>query len=352
MINTVLSIYFNDYPSSNVRGYGRSIYAKQHGINWIDFYFNTYELIDSKKIIKKLTFYHKIRARFKVYRKLRQMNKLINNSVDVVYLINKPDDIILNFLKYKEVVIIYDFDDPLYLDEFSMPKNFLSSLSNYDGISVDNEIEREIVFPNNNSVIAIPGITPVGYNKKEYKSEFNLIWIGTKSTVIYLKKYEQIFFDLLTQFAEFNITFLGLDRIDLDLGFERVNYIPDYSEKDIVDYSSVSDLGFYPIFDNKLGLHRGPHKIHVYLSCGLPVIAKINKLNQEVLHPNFGFLFESINDFKVKMVQILENKPIIENLKEEVKKKYNGEKNNFESTKKLLNFMNEVHQRKNKIDKT
>lgn len=346
MINTVLSIYFNDYPSSNVRGYGRSIYAKQHGINWIDFYFNTFELIDSKKIIKKLTFYHKIRARFNVYRKLRQINKLINDSVDVVYLINRPDDIILNFLKYKEVVIIYDFDDPLYLDEFSMPKNFLSSLSNYEGISVDNEIEREIVFPYNNNVIAIPGITPVGYNKEKYNNAFNLIWIGTKSTSIYLKNYELIFFDLLTQFAEFNITFLGLDREDLDLGFERLNYIPDYCEKDIIEYSSLSDLGFYPVFDNKLGLHRGPHKIHVYLSCGLPVIAKMNKLNQEALPNNLGLLFNSINDFKVSMVQILENKSIIKNLKEEVKKKYNGEKNNFESTKKLLNFMDEVHQRK------
>ena len=342
MIRSVLCISFNDYPSTHVRGSGRSKYATQLGINWIDFRFDTLVLINSKKIIKKLNYYHRIRSYINVKKAFKKLDRIINKGVEVIFLINRPDNILLNYLLLFDIPIVYDFDDPLYLDEFRMPKSFLKDLAQYDGIVVDNELEVNMVYNYNNNVISIPGISPVGRNLKENGKDFQLIWVGTKSTSVYLRRFTKTFERLLNEYANFNIVFLGLKGDELDLNPERIKYVPKYDEQDIINFCGKSDIGFYPTFDNQLGIQRGPHKIHVYLSCGLPVIALDNVLNRQVLKPEYGYILKTEEELEHILKQLIKDSSLIKSMKLSVKNSHDGDALNRESTRRLINFFQNV----------
>lgn len=338
MIRSVLCISFNDYPSSHVRGSGRAKYAFQLGVNWIDFGFDTSELIDSNKIIKKLNYFYYLRSYIHMRKIYKKLDRIIDKGVDIIFLINRPDKLLLDYLLPLNIPTFYDFDDPLYLDEFRMPKSFLKDLAKYNGIVVDNELEVNVVYNHNNNVISIPGISPVGKNLKDNDKEFNLIWVGTKSTVIYLMRYTKTFQRILNEYENFNIVFLGLDEDDLNLNHERVRYVSKYDEQDIINFCSRSDVGFYPTFDNQLGIHRGPHKIHVYLSCGLPVIASDNVLNRQVVKPEYGFTFNTEEELEQILKQLIIDNSLIKGIKSSIENSYDGEALNLASTTKLINF--------------
>ena len=342
MIRSVLCISFNDYPSSHVRGSGRAKYASQLGLNWIDFRFDTSELIDSKKIIKQLNYYYKIRSYINMRKMFKKLDSIINKGVDTIFLISRPDNILLSYLLPLDIPTVYDFDDPLYLDEFRMPKSFLKDLVKYNGIVVDNELEVNVVYNYNNNVISIPGISPVGKNLKDNDKEFQLIWVGTKSTSIYLMRYTKTFQRILNEYENFNIVFLGLEGDELNLNHERVNYVPKYDEQDIINFCSKSDVGLYPAFENQLGIHRGPHKIHVYLSCGLPVIANDNVLNRQVVKPEYGFTFNTEEELEQILKQLIIDNSLIKGMKSSIENSYDGEALNLASTTKLINFFQNI----------
>ena len=342
MIRSVLCISFNDYPSSHVRGSGRAKYASQLGLNWIDFRFDTSELIDSKKIIKKLNYFYKVRSYINMRKMFKKLDSIINKGVDIIFLINRPDNILLSYLLPLDIPTVYDFDDPLYLDEFRMPKSFLKDLVKYNGIVVDNELEVNVVYNYNNNVISIPGISPVGKNLKDNDKEFQLIWVGTKSTSVYLMRCTKTFQRILNEYENFNIVFLGLEGDELNLNHERVNYVPKYDEQDIINFCSKSDVGLYPTFENQLGIHRGPHKIHVYLSCGLPVIATDNVLNRQVVKPEYGFTFKTEEELEQILIQLIIDNSLIKGIKSSIENSYDGEVLNLASTTKLINFFQNI----------
>ena len=341
MIKTILCVLFNDFPSSTVRGIGRTKYAEDLGVNWINFEFFDAKIGSPSDLVRKIAWYHKLRTNLIIKRKLKDLEKIILNKVDVILLINRPDQTILNYLEYftpAEVIKIYDFDDPLYLDEFNMPKSFLDNLVKYDGICVDNEIEQRLVSNYNKNVLALPGITPVGKNLMKNNKEFKMIWVGSQSTSIYLTEYKDAFEQILKEFPKFEITFLGFDGSGLEILNERARYVPKYDEKDIINYCRDSDIGFYPSFDNQLGIERGPHKIHVYLSCGLPVIARDNVLNRQVLNAEYGFLHETVVEFKDIVRKLIIDVSLINELKASIRSSYDGDQLNKESTLRLINF--------------
>lgn len=342
MISSVLCISFNDYPSSHVRGSGRAKYASQLGLNWIDFRFDTSELIDSKKIIKKLNYFYWLRSYIHMRKIFKKLDRIINKGVDIIYLISRPDNILLNYLLPLNIPTVYDFDDPLYLDEFRMPKSFLKDLAKYNGITVDNELEVNEVYSYNNNVISIPGISPVGKNLKDNYKQFQLIWVGTKSTSIYLMRFTKTFQQILNEYENFNIVFLGLEGDELSLNHERVKYVPKYDEQDIINFCSKSDVGFYPTFDNQLGIHRGPHKIHVYLSCGLPVIASDNVLSRQVIKPEYGFTFNTEEEIEQILKQLIMDNSLLQGIKSSIKNSYDGDALNLANTTKLINFFQNI----------
>jgi hypothetical protein len=342
MIRSVLCISFNDYPSSHVRGTGRAKYATELGLNWIDFKFDTSELIDSKQLIKKLNCFYKLRSYINMKKTFKKLDRIIIKGVDIIFLVSRPDDILLNYLRTLNIPKVYDFDDPLYLDEFRMPKSFLKDLAQYNGIVVDNELEVNVVYNYNKNVISIPGISPVGKNLKDNDKEFQLIWVGTKSTSIYIRKFTKTFQRILNEYPNFKIVFLGLDGDELNLNHERVKYVPKYDEKDIIIYCGKSDVGFYPTFDNQLGIHRGPHKIHVYLSCGLPAVAKGNALTRKVLKPEYGFIFDTEEELEKILKQLIIDNSLIKGIKSSIKNSYDGDALNRASTTKLINFFQNI----------
>lgn len=271
----------------------------------------------------------------KIFKKL---DSIINKGVDIILLINRPNNILFNYLLLLNIPTFYDFDDPLYLDEFRMPKSFLKDLAKYNGIVVDNELEVNVVYNHNNNVISIPGISPVGKNLKDNDKEFQLIWVGTQSTSIYLMRYKKTFQRILNEYENFNIVFLGLEGDELNLDHERVKYVPKYDEQDIINFCSKSDVGFYPTFDNQLGIHRGPHKIHVYLSCGLPVIANDNVLNRQVVKPEYGFTFNTEEELEKILKQLIIDNSLIKGIKSSIENSYDGDALNLANTAKLINF--------------
>ena len=98
----------------------------------------------------------------------------------------------------------------------------------------------------------------------------------------------------------------------------------------------------YPTFENQLGIHRGPHKIHVYLSCGLPVIATDNVLNRQVVKPEYGFTFNTEEELEQILKQLIIDNSLIKGMKSSIENSYDGEALNLASTTKLINFFQNI----------
>jgi hypothetical protein len=228
------------------------------------------------------------------------------------------------------------------LNEFDMDGKFKSTLHRYDAITVDNYLAVEEVKQYNKNTLAIDGITPFGKNQKSVSDECTLIWIGSESTAMYVKPYIGILEKLLEKFKNFKIILLGVNRSHIGINSDKVEYIHNYNSDDIVKFCELSDLGFYPVFDNQLGLHRGAHKLNIYFNCLIPAVAFSNEITSQSINGKNGFLFQNVFEFEKNLEVFISQDRVRTDLKQFVLENYKGDQKNLESTKKMLSFFNEI----------
>lgn len=221
-----------------------------------------------------------------------------------------------------KIPYIYDFDDAFYLryktEYFSFRSLFLSSkfdtvISGAVAVTAGNIVLENYAKSHNTKTVILPTVLDANLFFPKHKISsviFNIGWIGSPSTAIYLDE----LIKPLTQFgneAKVALTVIG----------GKAPYIPNievrevpWSESTEVDYINTFDVGVMPLPDNGWTQGKCAFKLIQYMSCAIPVIASPVGANCTVVNDSCGLFanneeswlsaFRYMRDNSIKRIQM------------------------------------------------
>jgi glycosyltransferase involved in cell wall biosynthesis len=134
---------------------------------------------------------------------------------------------------------------------------------------------------------------PIDKLQKKVNNIPIIVWIGSPSTVKYLKALENVFIRLSQKF-EFKLRIIGGN---IDIRGVNVEFLP-WSEESEFEYLFTSDIGIMPLQRSPWEYGKCGFKCIQYMAAGLPVVASSLPANKEIiLHEETGFIVESENEW-------------------------------------------------------
>src|SRR5690606_16069608 len=109
-----------------------------------------------------------------------------------------------------------------------------------------------------------------------------IVWIGSPSTVRYLKNLEQSL-QQLAQRISFQLRVIGGGEIVIP--GVNIQSIP-WSEDTEVANIAGADVGVMPLLDSPWERGKCGYKLIQYMACGLPVVASPIGVNTEIVSPS------------------------------------------------------------------
>ena len=255
-------------------------------------------------------------------------------------------------LRLRKVPFIIDIDDAVYFRFENTNKIFSKLYKNKfknmakisDAVFAGNKFHINFFDNYSNNIKYFPTVIDCKNNDLylNYKKHdrFTLVWIGTPSTSIYLKK-------LITVFNKLNI----LHNIDIKIIGANIDNISnlnsinlDWDEKTELYEITKCHIGIMPLNNTKWELGKCGYKILQYMSLKLPVIASPVGVNKEIIQNNYnGLLASSTNDWYNKILYLKQNPELMEKFSENgyvtVKKRFNL--SNY--YKKYIQTINEIY---------
>ena len=221
---------------------------------------------------------------------------------------------ILNFINIKYIV---DYDDAIF-------HNYNLSNSTVIRFLLKNKIENVMKYSQcvvaGNSYLAEKAknagakkivIIPTVIDLNRYKiknnyqsSKIKIGWIGSPSTLKYLKNKKEVFEALNSNYdIEFQIVG-GNEK----LGFNANICYFDWSESLETELILNFDIGIMPLENSPWEQGKCAYKLIQYMACGIPVVASNVGMNSEVVFNNTnGFLVDDDNEWIQKLSLLIEN---------------------------------------------
>lgn len=238
---------------------------------------------------------------------------------------------------------IYDFDDAIWLPNFSNSNAKFQHLKNYKKvnacmkwahkITAGNEYLRDYALQFNSNVEIIPTtIDMENYHngKIDYnKEEINIGWTGTHTTLHYL---EEIVPDLKKLKENYSFSFIVIANIKPAFEIPNLLFIPWNKKTEIIDLLKI-DIGVMPLKDDIWAKGKCGFKALQYMSLGIPTIVSAVGVNSDIINnENNGLLIHSKKDWLINLEKLLTSKDLRKKLgkagKETIKLKYSVNANN------------------------
>lgn len=337
----VVSIIFGLQPSSFVRAITRGKVASELLVDWTTIDLEADWFIS--KAFRKFKYSRPIlRAVLIPLNLLRNARDL--KDADVIYVVKFPPLWLSLVIKYFCKVVIYDFDDPMWLKQFTGARKFKIHLKCYNGFTCDNELQLFRGAQVNSQGIVIDGIVPSfdGFVPTK-QTGVNIIWLGSHSTQMYLQSIQQALMQVVDSRDFVSLKLLGVDPSQIVFDNSRVRYLEYYNEAQMQHELCNADIGIFPLFDDELSNARGVHKLNVYFAAGIPVVAASNLLIHKALKPGLnGYTCNSIEDWSRVLLNLIDNEVGLLEMKNRILLEFNPIDRNYESTLKLINFFRET----------
>ena len=263
---------------------------------------------------------------------------------------------LFNVCKYDKIVIekeLFPYFPPIF--EFLIKnKNYIIDIDdaifhNYDLNS--NRIIRfllgkkiDMVFRYSNVVIAgnkylynraissgakcvkiIPTVIPIEkYNlSKNKNNEIVIGWIGSPSTIKYLKSVSNVLEELV---EKYNVKLHIIGAIE-NIGFKKNIEYFGWSELTEIDLISNIDIGIMPLDDTPCAKGKCAYKLIQYMGCGIPSVASPVGMNNLVIkHEKNGYLARNNYEWYKYLERLINNenlrKLMGENARSIVKQKF------------------------------
>ncbi|MBN2588500.1 MAG: glycosyltransferase [Sedimentisphaerales bacterium] len=210
------------------------------------------------------------------------------------------------WLKRYSKIIIYDFDDAIMFNA-EQPEKYdrkrqnafkrIAEMSNMIIAGCPYLAEQAKVFNKNVYVL------PTGLNTKIFNEEYSitkddkirLVWIGSKSTVRYLKEIKPALEEIGSRFNNVVLRIICDTFIDLEnMPVEKKEWSLETQVPDLLS----SDIGLAPLTDNIFTRGKCGFKILQYASAGLPVVTTPIGVNADYVRDNIsGFHATSISEW-------------------------------------------------------
>lgn len=339
----VTCVIFGMQPSSNVRAIAREKIATQFSIEW-----TTINLEADWGFSKFFRDFKYSRAVLRIFlvpiNLIRNWSKL--TDTDVLYVIKFPPIWFSRSVKYFCKVVIYDFDDPMWLQQFIGTKKFAKHLMCYDAFTCDNELQLQRGKAINPFGKVIEGLVPNFDGCKVTKrTGIKLIWVGSQSTQMYLKSIQGVLTQVLEARDFVTLRLLGADRSNIPIANERVSYLEVYDETEMQIELSEADIGLFPVLNDELGSARGVHKVNIYFAAGIPVVATSSLLIENSIKPAFtGHICQTISDWYVNLLSLIDDEVLLSEMKSRIQFEFQIKKRNSESTHELFEFFRNIHE--------
>lgn len=153
------------------------------------------------------------------------------------------------------------------------------------------------------------------YKQKDYdlssQTKFVIGWIGTPSTIKYLKQLSTVFENLSKKY-QFSIHVIGVNE---PIKFTpNVTYL-EWSEEKEAELIRGFDVGIMPLKDSLWEKGKCSYKLIQYMASGVSVIASPVGMNREIVHKGYnGFLAENDDNWYKNFEYLILNRQKLKEL--------------------------------------
>ncbi len=234
-------------------------------------------------------------------------------NYDLVYLFQwgvPYGPVLFEYLLFKKnVPVLYDIDDPVFLPHASEANWFLKRFKNSDRVSymishasatvVTTDFLAEYAKMFSSSVTYIPTTIDTSRfcPKTDYGNEASVTigWSGSHSTLVYLNALENVFKRLAAQYPHLRFKVVGDDSYTMP-GVEIEAYR--WSSEAEEELHRDIDIGVYPLPNLEWVQGKFGGKTLIYMAMGIPVVAQRTHNNAKVIiEGETGFLAESEDEW-------------------------------------------------------
>jgi glycosyltransferase involved in cell wall biosynthesis len=208
--------------------------------------------------------------------------------------------------------IIFDFDDAIYIDEFSAEidrrhlRRFENAVRASSLVVLENDAAAAFAGGLNGNILKITGpIDTDRYKPSQRTGAVCVGWIGHPATTCYLKMLLGLLGEVRALRPETGFLFIGATAEDLgDFG----QYCAKWSLETEVELLSKIDIGLMPLADNKWTRGKGGYKLLQYMAMGIPSLASPVEINKELTQEGrTGFLPDSPDTWLKNLTTLLDN---------------------------------------------
>ncbi|TAN62771.1 glycosyltransferase [bacterium] len=214
--------------------------------------------------------------------------------------------------------IVFDFDDAIYLASSSRCNNFIEKLKRPG--KVESIIKKSSVVIAGNNYLAdfsrrfnhntwvIPTCIDTGKYRlyeKEVKEEVVIGWVGSITTLDFLRPMENTFRRLSAKFANLKFKVVG-GHFSLD-GLSNITSVV-WSEPGEKSELLSLDIGIMPMPDNEWTKGKCGFKAILYMSMGLPCVCADVGANKDIIEDGLnGYLASSEEEWVSKLSLLVES---------------------------------------------
>lgn len=298
-----------DHPSSRIRALQYIPYLESEGfaVKWLP----RIPLKSIKSGLDKIVFALKKRVFL-----LRIFFAILIGNFEILFVQRFfLPDWLLSYCKRKRKILVFDFDDAIYLSEIDKQAEgkTISAIKKADLVitscPVLNDYSRKF---NENSIIITSAVDTKVITPANEKNElFTIGWIGSEWTSKYLSVLETVFNDLSKKY-KFRLLLVGAKvSVRFNCEIKHVNWSLETENK----YLNMMDIGIMPLFDNEFERAKGGFKLFQYMSAGKPVLASPVGINKDIVLPGEnGFLCKSEKEWYTSFCDLMDDEILREKM--------------------------------------
>jgi glycosyltransferase involved in cell wall biosynthesis len=228
--------------------------------------------------------------------------------------------------------IIYDFDDAIWIPNFSEANSFFSFLKGYGNvhkicsyaykISCGNEYLCDYAKQFNKNVVYNP--TTIDTNnyhnrvKDQSGEEFVIGWTGSHSTIRYIGEIVPVLSKLEKKYT---FTFRVISDFKPEFELNSLEYVKWKKESEIEDLLGFN-IGIMPLINDKWANGKCGFKALQYMSLGIPALVSPVGVNSRIVdHGLNGFICDTPEEWETAIETLLLNRETLGEMSKQTRKK-------------------------------